>query len=52
MSFEGRGHVRGRGHCRRKPGRAQQRSTVVSGEYTPDSARVEGSSAVDEPGEC
>ena len=37
--------------CREKPGRAQQRSTV-SGEYASDSAWAEGSSTVDEPGEC
>ena len=39
-------HARDRGHCRGKPGSA------LSGEYAPDSARAEGSSIVDEPGEC
>ena len=37
MPFGGWLHPRGRGHCRGKSGRAQQRSTV-SGEYAPDSA--------------
>ena len=37
-------HLRGRGYCRGKPG--------LSGEYAPESARVEGSPIVDEPGEC
>ena len=31
--------------------KVQQRSTVL-GEYSPDSARAEGSAIVDEPGEC
>ena len=39
-------HARGREHCRGEPGSA------LSGEYAPDSARAEGSSIVDEPGEC
>ena len=39
-------HVKGREHCRREPGRA------LSGEYAPDSMEAEGSSIVDEPGEC
>ena len=33
-------------HCRGEPDSAR------SGGYTPDSARAEGSSIVDEPGEC
>ena len=39
-------HARGREHCRRESGSA------LSDEYAPDSARAEGSSIVDEPGEC
>ena len=39
-------HARGRGHCRGETGSAQ------SGGYAPDSAKAEGSSIVDEPGEC
>ena len=39
-------HARGREHCRGEPG-----STLLSGGYAPDSARAEGSSIVDEPGE-
>ena len=38
--------ARGRKHCRGEPGSA------LSSEYAPDSARVEGSSIVDEPREC
>ena len=38
-------HARGREHCRGKPGSA------LSGGYAPDSAKAEGSSIVDEPGE-
>ena len=38
--------ARGRGHCCGKLGSA------LSGGYTPDSARLEGSSIVDERGEC
>ena len=38
-------HVRGRGHYRGEPGSA------LSGEYAPDSARLEGSLIVDEPGD-
>ena len=38
-------HARGREHCRREPGSA------LSGGYAPDSAKAEGSSIVDEPGE-
>ena len=37
-------HARDKGHCRGKLG--------SSSEYAPDSARAEGSSIVDEPGEC
>ena len=40
-------HARGREHCRGEPG-----STLLSGGYAPDSAKAEGSSIVDEPGEC
>ena len=39
-------HARGRGYCRGEPGNA------LSGGYAPDSARLEGSSIVGEPGEC
>ena len=39
-------HARGRGHCREEPGSA------LSGGYARDSAKAEGSSIVDEPGEC
>ena len=39
-------HARGRKHCRREPGSA------LLGGYAPDSARAEGRSVVDEPGEC
>ena len=38
-------HVRGRDHYRGKPG------STLSGGYAPDSAKAEGSSIVDEPGE-
>ena len=38
-------HATGREHYRGEP------SSARSGEYAPDSARVEGSSIVDEPGE-
>ena len=38
-------HTRGRDHCRGEPGSA------LSGGYAPDSAKVEGSLIVDEPGE-
>ena len=38
-------HARGREHCRGEPGGA------LSGRYAPDSAKAEGSSIVDEPGE-
>ena len=38
-------HARGREHCRGEPGSA------LSGGYEPDSAKAEGSSIVDEPGE-
>ena len=38
-------HARGREHCRGGPGSA------LSGGYEPDSAKAEGSSIVDEPGE-
>ena len=39
-------HARDREHCRGESGSA------LSGEYAPDSAKVEGSSIVDEPEEC
>ena len=39
-------YARDRGHCRGEPGSA------LSGKYAPDSARTEGSSIVDELGEC
>ena len=40
-------HAKGREHCcRGEPG-----STLSSG-YAPDSAKAEGSSIIDEPGEC
>ena len=39
-------HARGRGLCRGEPGCA------LLGGYAPDSARLQGSSIVDEPGEC
>ena len=39
-------HARGREHCRGEPG-----SSALSGGYAPDSAKAEGSSIVDEPGE-
>ena len=38
-------NARGREHCRGEPGSA------LSGGYAPDSAKAEGSSIVDEPGE-
>ena len=39
-------HARGREHCRRgEPG------SSLSGGYAPDSAKAEGSSIVDEPGQ-
>ena len=38
-------HARGREHCHGEPGSA------LSGGYAPDSAKAEGSSIVDEPGE-
>ena len=38
-------HARGGEHCRGEPGSA------LSGGYAPDSAKAEGSSIVDEPGE-
>ena len=40
-----RRHARGREHCRGEPGGS------LSGGYAPDSAKAEGSSIVDEPGE-
>ena len=46
MRFGKRRHARGREHCSGEPGSAP------SGGYEPDLARVEGSSIVDEPGEC
>ena len=39
-------HAKGREHCREEPGIA------LSGGYATNSARAEGSSIVDEPGEC
>ena len=42
---EGWRHARGREHCRGEPG------SSLSGGYAPDSAKAEGSSIVDEPGE-
>ena len=39
-------HARGREHCSGEPGSA------LSGGYAPDLAKAEGSSIVDEPGEC
>ena len=39
-------YARGREHCRGEPGSA------LSGGYAPDSAKAEGSSIIDEPGEC
>ena len=39
-------HARGREHCCGEPGSA------LSGGYASDSAKAEGSSIVDEPGEC
>ena len=38
-------HARGREHCRGEPG------SSLSGGYAPDSAKAEGGSIVDEPGE-
>ena len=38
-------HARGRDHCSEEPGNA------LSGGYAPGSAKAEGSSIVDEPGE-
>ena len=38
-------HARGREHCRGEPG------SSLSGGYAPDSAKAEGSSIVDGPGE-
>ena len=38
-------HARGREHCLGAPG------SSLSGKYAPDSAKVEGGSIVDEPGE-
>ena len=40
-------HARGREHCRGEPGKL----VALSGGYTPDSTKAEGSSIVDEPGE-
>ena len=39
-------HVRGREHCRGDP------DSALPDGYAPDSARTEGSSIVDKPGEC
>ena len=38
-------HAKGKEHCRGEPGSA------LSGGYAPDSAKAEGSSIVNEPGE-
>ena len=38
-------HARGREHCRGEP------DSSLSGGYAPDSAKAEGSSIIDEPGE-
>ena len=38
-------HARGREHCRREPGSA------LPGGYAPDSAKAEGNSIFEEPGE-
>ena len=46
MSFGRWWHARGSGHYRGEPGGA------LSGGYAPDSARAEGNSIVDKPGEC
>ena len=46
VPFERWRHARGRENCRGESGSA------LSGRYAPDSARAEGSSIVDEPGEC
>ena len=46
MPFSRWRHARGREYCRGESGSA------LSGGYAPDSARTEGSSIVDEPGEC
>ena len=45
VPFERWWHARGREHGRREPGSA------LLGGYAPDSAKAEGSSIVDEPGE-
>ena len=42
---EGWRHARGREHCCGEPG------SSLSGGYAPDSAQMDGSSIVDEPGE-
>ena len=39
-------HAKGREYCRGEP------CSVLSGGYAPDSAKAEGSSIVDESGEC
>ena len=39
-------HAKGREYCRGEPW------SVLSGGYAPDSAKAEGSSIVDESGEC
>ena len=39
-------HARGSEHCRGEPG------STPSGGYAPDSAKAEGDSIADEPGEC
>ena len=39
-------HARGREHCR------GESVSAMSGGYTPNSARAEASSIIDEPGDC
>ena len=46
VPFGRRPHARGRKHCHGEPGSA------LSDGYAPDSVRAEGSSILDEPGEC
>ena len=43
---EARRHARGREHCRGEP------VSALSGGYAPDSGKAEGSSTVDEAGDC
>ena len=46
MPFGRRRHAGGREHCRGESGSA------LSGGYAPGSVKADGSSIVDEPGEC